>query len=78
MVYLEISENSLVNTYARVFIKKETLVRVFTCEYYEIPKGHFRVTASEIPYYSPRNNIYLGTEYSYHLRVINKGKKSIS
>ena len=43
---LEISQNSQENACARVsfltnFIKKETLARVFSCEFYEISKNTF-------------------------------------
>ena len=52
-VFLEISQNSQVNTRARVyflmklqtsscnFIKKETLAQVFSCELFEISKNNF-------------------------------------
>ena len=50
-VFLEISQNSRENTYAKVsfliklqvcdFIKKETLVQVFSCEFCEISKNTF-------------------------------------
>ena len=52
-VFLEISQNSLENTYARVsflinlqtkawnFIKKEILAQVFSCEFCEISKNTF-------------------------------------
>ena len=61
-VFLEISQNSQENTYARVsflinlpypcnFIKKGTLTQVFSCEFYEISKNsffieHLRMNAS--------------------------------
>ena len=51
-VFLEILQNSQENTCARVsfliklqassnFIKKETLAKVFSCEFYEISKNTF-------------------------------------
>ena len=50
-VFLEILENSQENTYARVsillklqtcnFIKKETLAKVFSCEFCEISENSF-------------------------------------
>ena len=41
-VFLEISQNSQENTCARVlFIKKETLAQVFSCEFDEISKNIF-------------------------------------
>ena len=43
-VFLEISQNSQENSCARVvcnFIKKETLARVFSCEFFEISKNTF-------------------------------------
>ena len=56
-MFLEILQNSQENTCARVsflikFIKKETLVQVFSCEFYEISKNtifteHLWTTASE-------------------------------
>ena len=44
--FLEVSQNSQKNTYARVsflirFIKKETLAQVFSCEFCEISKTTF-------------------------------------
>ena len=56
-VFLENSQNSQESTCARVsflikiFIKKETLAQLFSCEFYEIPKNtffieHLRATAS--------------------------------
>ena len=49
--FLDISQNPLENTCARVsllmklqacnFIKKETLAQVFSCEFYEISKNTF-------------------------------------
>ena len=44
MVFLNISQNSQENTFARVyfnFIKKETLAQVFSCEFCEIFKKTF-------------------------------------
>ena len=51
MMFLEISQNSQENTWARVsfliklqtcnFIKKETLAQVFSCEFGEITKNTF-------------------------------------
>ena len=39
-MFLEISQNSQENTYARVnFIKKETLTQVFSCKFCEISKS---------------------------------------
>ena len=59
-VFLKVAKNSQENTCARVsfaalacnFIKKETLVQVFSCEFFEIFKNiffmeHLRATASE-------------------------------
>ena len=42
-VFLEISQNSLENTVPKTwnFIKKETQVQVFSCEFYEISKNTF-------------------------------------
>ena len=42
-VFLEISQNSQENTSVKVsfFIKKETLAKVFSCEFYEISKDTF-------------------------------------
>ena len=45
-MFLEISQNSQENTYARVpeacnFVKKETLAQVFSCEFCEISKNIF-------------------------------------
>ena len=43
-LFLEISQNSQENTYARAscnFIKKETLTQLFSCEFYEISKNTF-------------------------------------
>ena len=58
-MFLEISQNSQENTFARVsfliklFIKKETRAQVFSCELGEIVKNtffteHLRATASEL------------------------------
>ena len=56
-MFLEISQNSQENTCASVcnFIKKEILVQVFSCEFYEICKNtffteHLWATASEVRY----------------------------
>ena len=41
-VFLEISENSQKNTFARVsFIKKQTLAQMLSCEYCKISKNTF-------------------------------------
>ena len=39
-MFLEISPNSMENTYARVS-KKEALAQVFSCEFFEISKNTF-------------------------------------
>ena len=58
--FLEIPQNSQENTCARVpfiiklqalafnFIKKETLTKVFSCEYYEISKNTFRYRTAPV------------------------------
>ena len=58
-VFLEISQNSLENTCARVsisiklqasfnFIQKETLAQVFSCEIFEISKNTFSYRTSPV------------------------------
>ena len=53
-VFLEISQNSQENTYARL-LKKETLAQVFSCEFCEISKNTFfteRVWLTDSDYWS--------------------------
>ena len=54
-VLLEISQNSQENTFAWVFIKKETLARAFSCEFCKFYKDtffteHLWTTASKLIY----------------------------
>ena len=40
-VFLEISQNLQENTCSRVFIEKETLAQVFSCEFCEVSKNTY-------------------------------------